>query len=219
MQKIQIMIVDDHPMMRQALGATLEVEPDMEIAGEAVNGEAALATIDVIQPDVILMDLLMPKMNGLQAIAQIRQRYPQIRILVVSSESEGEKVLKAVQLGALGYLTKAAERAEIVRAVRTVYAGVPYLPPEIAGKLANTVQAEALSSPPDAQPFEALSKRQREVLALVGQGYSNASIGETLHIAEDTVRVHLHHIMNKMGFTARRELVVYAARQQKEKPG
>ena len=170
MKIIKIVIVDDHPMMRQALKAALEAETDMEIVGEAANGEAALTMLDVIQPDVVLMDLLMPKMDGLQAIAQIRQKYPQIRTLVLSSDSEAEKVLKAVQLGALGYLTKAAQRDEIVRAVRMLAAGDSYLPPEIAGKLIHSVRAEADSALSAAQLFESLSKRQQEVLSFLEIG-------------------------------------------------
>ena len=214
MEKIKIVIVDDHPMMRMAVRFAIEAESDMDVCGEAVNGERALALIETIQPDVVVMDLLMPKMDGLQAIEHIRPKYPHVHILVLSGEGTQEKVLKAVQLGAQGYLTKEAERQEIVHAIRTVANGTPYLPTEITAKLINGVQANANNAP--VRALENLSSREQEILDLMGQGFSNARIGAKLAISDATVRVHLRNILNKLGLEDREQAATFSARRQKE---
>ncbi len=214
MEKIKIVIVDDHPMMRMAVRFAIEAENDMYVCGEAVNGERALALIETIQPDVVVMDLLMPKMDGLQAIERIRTKHPLVRVLVLSGEGTQEKVLKAVQLGAQGYLTKEADRLEIVHAIRMVASGTPYLPTEITVKLINGVQANANDAP--ARAFDSLSSREQEILDLMGQGFSNARIGDKLAISDATVRVHLRNILNKLGLEDREQAVVFSARRQKE---
>ncbi len=215
MKKIRLLIVDDHPLMRRALQAAIETEPDMEVIGIAVNGVQAQAIISELQPDVVLMDLLMPGGNGLDAIASIHAEHPMVNILVVTSLEEQDKIVQAIRAGAQGYLTKAADTEELLDAIRSVDIGQSYLPPHIAAKLMNSVRAQPVEAAQGKKPIEELTRRELEVFGFLGQGLSNAKIGNALHISPSTVNVHIHNIMNKLGFDKRRELVVYAAQKQK----
>jgi len=214
MKSIQVLIVDDHPMMRRALTNAIEAEPDMEVIGTAVNGVQAQEMVRDLQPDVILMDLLMPGGNGLDAIAAICTEQPTVNILVVTSLEEQEKILQAVKIGAKGYLTKAADAEELLDAIRLVNQGQSYLPPHIVAKLMTSVRDMSKEAQGDPDPVDILTQRELEVFGLLGQGLSNAEIGEALHVSSGTINVHIHNIMNKLGFDKRRELVTYAAQQR-----
>jgi NarL family two-component system response regulator LiaR len=215
MGKIRIFIVDDHPLMRQALEMAILTQDDMEIAGQAANGLLALRMLPQIQPDVVLIDLLMPKMDGLEAIPHILAAHPQARIVVVTGVEEEDQILQAVQAGVAGYLTKSAERDEIVAAIRAVVAGNSYFPSHITAKLLHTVRQGAIQ-PEKPEPTEPLTPREADVLALLGEGLSNQQIAEALHLAPSTVRFHMHRLMGKLGFENRSEAVAYAVKRRME---
>lgn len=216
MDQMKILIVDDHPMMREALQTALAEEPDMQVIGEASNGIDAIRLAAELTPDVIIMDLLMPGMGGLDAIAAIYSANPQAKLLVSTSLEEEEKILAAIQAGALGYFPKTASRAYLLEAIRKVADGVPYLPAEIAQKLFKGIrEMKVPSDKPVAE--EPLTARQTEILALLGEGRSDQEIGKALHLEESTVRSHIHRILQRLGLESRTQAVVYANRKMSDK--
>lgn len=216
MNPIRVFIVDDHPLMRNALEMAIEAAFDMQIAGEAANGKEALHLIPQVETDIVLMDLMMPEMNGLEATQALTRLLPEIRILILSSVDNEAEILQAVQLGAMGFITKNTQRDELLQAIRTVNAGEAYMPPKIAAKLMNTVRVSHAGTIPPRGFGETLTGRQIDVLALIGQGFTNQQIASKLNIADATVRVHISNMMDTLRFESRRELVVYAARQRME---
>jgi NarL family two-component system response regulator LiaR len=209
MNKTRILIADDHPLMREALRAAVEDEPDLEVVGEAADGKEVVALARELDPDVILMDLLMPGMDGLEATVAILARQPEIKILTLTSLSTEDKVVAAVQAGALGYITKEAPRVELLQAIRRLAAGDPVLPPEIALKLFSGIR-RTKTVPAEDELAGLLTPRQEEVLALLGEGRSDEEIAETLHISQATVRTHIHHILDRLGLENRTQAVAYA---------
>ncbi|CAG0946528.1 partial Response regulator protein VraR, partial [Anaerolineae bacterium] len=168
---IRVLIVDDHPLMRQAIRTAIIVEPDLQIAGEASNGQEAIERARALQPDVTIMDLLMPGKDGLQAITEIRAENPDARIIVLTSLSEEEPVVAAINAGAQGYLLKDVQRDDLLRAIREVAQGNTFLPPAIARKLIDGIQQSKAKT--QTTPVEPLTERERAVLKLIGQGASN----------------------------------------------
>lgn len=210
------MITDDHPMMREALRTALEDEPSLMVCCEASNGVDALAQIEKHHPDVILMDLLMPEMNGLETIQHIMEKNPQARIMVVTSLEEEEKVIAAIQAGALGYFPKTAPRSYLLEGIRRVADGVPYLPSGITQKLFNGLRK--LQQPIAAGRLatdEPLTSRQEEILSLLGDGKSDAEIGKVLHLSEATVRSHIHHILQRLNLETRAQAMAYTNKRKK----
>lgn len=205
MEPIRILIVDDHTIARQGLRAVMRVLPDMELVGEARNGIEAIAAVNEVQPDVVLMDLVMPEMDGVQAIAAIKQANPRLPIIALTTFSEAELVIGAVQAGADGYLLKDVEVQELAQAIRTVRSGQPYLHTEATRHL---LQA---TSRPEATP-ERLTNREQEVLALLARGYTNRQIADTLKITEKTVSVHVSNVLSKLDLSSRTQAALYAAR-------
>lgn len=214
MANINLLIVDDHPMMREALLAALEDEPDFHVLAEAADGQEALASAAQHHPDVILMDLLLPRMGGLETISRLQERHPEIKVMVISSLEDESHILTAVQSGALGYFPKSASRDTLLGAIRQVAGGVPYLPPDIAQKLFKGLR-ETKPRPPVEQPPDALTRRQTEILSLLGEGRSDAEIAACLHISEVTVRTHVHHILQRLNLESRAQAIVYTDRQKK----
>ena len=212
MNKIKILIADDHPMMREALKAALEDEADLRVIGEANNGMEAVELAAKLKPDVVLMDMLMPGMNGLEAIAKLQETHPQIRIMVVSSLEDEEKILAAVQAGALGYFPKTAPRKYLLEGIRRVADGVPYLPAGIAVKLFKGIREMKQPLSGRSAADEPLTVRQEELLALIGEGRSDREIGEILHLSESTVRAHVHQIRQRLGLESRAQVIAYANR-------
>lgn len=210
MDKIRLLIADDHPMMREALLTALTEETDMEVVGQASNGIEATKLARECQPDVILMDLLMPGIDGLQAIGRILETSPEAKILVVTSLEEEDKVLAAIQAGALGYFPKTAPRMYLLEAIRKVADGIPYLPAGIAQKLFKGIRAIKSPSSGRSAIDEPLTTRQGEILALLGEGRSDQEIAKTLHLEEATVRSHIHHIIQRLGVETRAQVVAYA---------
>lgn len=202
-------------MMREAVITALEDEADLQVVGEANTGAEAVKMADELEPDVILMDLIMPVMNGLEAVEKLQESHPQIRVMIVSSLEDKEKILAAVQAGALGYFPKTAPRQYLLKGIRKVADGVPYLPAGIAAKLFKGIQEMNKPLSGRSAVDEPLTMRQGEILALIGEGRSDREIGETLHLSEATVRSHLHHIQQRLGLESRAQVVAYANRGRK----
>jgi DNA-binding NarL/FixJ family response regulator len=215
MDKIRLLITDDHPMMREALITALADETDMEVVGEASNGTEAVKLADECRPDVILMDLLMPGMNGLDAIGRILETNSQAKILVVTSLEDEDKILAAIQAGALGYFPKTAPRLYLLEAIRKVADGIPYLPSGIALKLFKGLRRMKALAPRSDAMDEPLTSRQEEILALIGEGRSDTEIARTLHLEEATVRSHVHRIIQRLGVENRSQAVAYANGRRK----
>ena len=206
---IRILIADDHAIVREGQRALIETEPGMQLVGEAENGVEAVHMARTLQPDVILIDLRMPRMGGLQAIGEIRAQNADARILVLTSFSEDETVYAAIKAGALGYLLKDASPQEILRAIREVYRGEPSMPPLIAHKLMSELQRTS-DLPLTKDP---LTGRELEILKVVAQGLPNQEIAERLVISERTVRTHVSNILAKLHLANRTQAALYALRE------
>lgn len=200
---ITIMLVDDHPVVREGLRGMLEAEPDLSVIGEAGSGDEAVALSRVKQPDVILMDLRMPGLDGVGATRKILADRPGQRVVVLTTFETDADILRAVEAGASGYLLKDASRTELAGAIRAAARGETVLAPSVAGKLVNQVR-NPTSSP--------LSAREIEVLRLVAQGSTNADIGRALHISEATVKTHLLRTFGKLDVSDRTAAVTTAMR-------
>jgi DNA-binding NarL/FixJ family response regulator len=204
---IRILIADDHPVVRDGLAAILSTQPDFEIAGQAAGGAEAVAQAARLRPDVILLDLEMPEMDGVEALRQMRQADPEARAIVFTAFDTDERILGAVRAGAKGYLLKGAPREEIFNAVRVVYAGGSLLQPVVATRLLQQV------SHPRPKAAEALTPREMAVLHLMARGMPNKEIAAELVITERTVKYHVSSIMGKLGAGNRTEAVTLAARR------
>jgi two-component system, NarL family, response regulator DevR len=208
MAKIRLMIVDDHEVVRLGMRAAFELEADISVVGEASNGAEALAKVSVLDPQVILMDVRMPKMNGIEACREIKSAHPTVSILMITSFTDDEAVLASIMAGASGYLLKNVSRAELLKAIRKIAAGESLLSPT-ATQQAKTRMATLISGTAQI-PGEELTEREREVLALVAKGYTNKQIAEALYVTEKTARNHVSHILDKLGLARRSEAAVYA---------
>lgn len=208
-QAIRILIVDDHSIVRKGLRMLIVGEPDMEVLGEASNGLEAVDMTRRLHPDVVLMDLLMPYMDGIQAIQEIKRANSTVRILVLSSYSDDDKVVLAIKAGAAGYLLKDALTEELLFGIREAYHGRPALHPLVAKKLMNelTTRSSALDT------LNALTGREIEVLKLVARGYCNAEIAGNLFISERTVNTHISNILDKLHLQNRTQAALYALRE------
>ncbi len=211
MDCINILIVDDHPMMREALMTAIEDEPGLKVIGMAANGNEALQMVEKIAPEIVLVDLLMPEMNGLELIAALQSRYPEVKSMVVSSLEDEEKILQAIQAGALGYFPKTASRQYLLEAIRKVAAGIPYMPAEVSAKLFKSLR-EMKSSPGSDEIANKLTSRQQEILALLGEGRSDQEIAKLLHLTNATVRSHIFHIIQRLDLENRSQAIAYANR-------
>ena len=201
------MIVDDHPMVREGLKTFLETQEDMLVAGEAGDGESALEGVERARPDVVLMDLVLPGMDGIAAIRRIREKHPQMRIIALTSFSDDDKVFPAFQAGACGYLLKDVTPAELADTIRAAHRGEKRLHPRITEKLMDSVSAGGRRPAPDE-----LSPREREVLVCLGKGMSNQEIGKALFISGKTVKTHVSNILAKLDLSDRTQAALYAVR-------
>ena len=202
---IRVLLVDDHSVVRRGLRGFLELLKDFEVVGEAENGREGVAAADRLAPDVVLMDLLMPEMGGLEAIAAIKQEHPEIEIVAVTSFIEEEKVTSALEAGASGYLLKDAEAEEVAQAIRAAYNGEVHLDPAVSRLLAQRLRARKNS-----EPVEPLTTREKEVLSQLATGASNKEIAYELGITERTARTHVSNILGKLALASRTQAALYA---------
>lgn len=203
---IRVMLVDDHTVVRRGLRGFLELLPDMEVVGEAENGAQAVAAAARLRPDVVLMDLLMPEMDGLTAIGRIKAQQPEVEIVAVTSFIEEEKVTAALEAGASGYLLKDAEADEVANAIRAAYAGEVHLDPAVARMLAQRIRNRRAAD----EPIDELTAREKEVLAQLASGASNKEIAYALSITERTARTHVSNILSKLGLASRTQAALWA---------
>jgi DNA-binding NarL/FixJ family response regulator len=208
---IRVFLVDDHTVVRRGMRAFFEMLDDIEVVGEAADGRAALDELAVRAarqdlPDVVLMDLLMPRLDGTAATAAIKQRYPIVEVVALTSFSEAERVHVALEAGAAGYLLKDAEADEVGAAVRAAYRGEVHLDPVVARKLTRSLIAPQHTA-------MALTPREREILVLVAQGRSNRDIADDLVISERTARTHVSNVLTKLGLASRTQAALWAVRE------
>jgi len=208
-QAIRVLIVDDHTIVRKGIRALLTEIAGIEVVGEAADGQEAVVQASSLRPDVILMDLAMPQMDGIEATRQIKTSQPESRILVMTSFATDDKVLPAIKAGALGYLLKESAPEDLVQAIHQIHRGEPSLHPTIARKILQEI-TDPSDRPPTPDP---LTKREAEVLLLVAQGLSNQDIARKLHISDPTVRSHVSNIMSKLHLATRIQAALYALRE------
>ena len=205
--RITVLIVDDHAIVRQGLRTYLELYPDIEVVGEAADGDEAIARARELLPDIVLMDLVMPRRDGVEATRAITAMSPSTRVIVLTSFSEDEKIFASIKAGAQGYLMKDVDPRDLVRAIRTVHRGEAQLDPEIARKL-----MQEFTNPQPSPPRHDLTDRELEVLGLIAQGKSNKEISEELVLSEKTVKTHVSNILQKLHLSDRTQAAVYALR-------
>src|SRR5947208_16563044 len=201
MTKIRIMIVDDHEVVRLGMRAAFEAEPDMTVVGEASNGAEALAKIPVLDPQLILMDVRMEKLNGIEACREIKSRNPDVHILMITSYTDEDAMISSILAGASGYLLKHVSRADLLRFIRQVASGHSLIDSRTAQQA-----MERMTQIPGSE----LTEREREVLTLVARGYTNKQIADTLFVSEKTARNHVSHILDKLGLSRRSEAAAFA---------
>lgn len=208
---LRVLIVDDQRLMRDGLRTLLELEDDLEAVGEAENGVEALATYAELQPDVVLMDIRMPEMNGVEATRRICQQWPQAHILILTTFGDDNYVFEGLRAGAMGYLLKDVSGDELAAAIRTVAKGNALIDSSVARNVLAQLATHSATTPADNAPLaEPLSEREQEILRLVAQGYSNPQIAQELHLAEGTVKNYVTIILQKTGSRDRTQAAVRA---------
>jgi DNA-binding NarL/FixJ family response regulator len=223
--KVRVLAADDQRVVREGLAMLLDLLPDVEVVGTASNGEEALALADELRPDVILMDLRMPKVDGVEATRRLRASHPEIKVVVLTTYADDRSVIDALRAGALGYLTKDAGADEIRQALQRVASGQASLDPAVQMHLIEAITTTAAtttgatSAPPATQLPDGLTPREAEVLALIGAGLSNAEIAAQLFVSEATVKSHVNHMLPKIGARDRAQAVGYAYRHGLVPPG
>jgi NarL family two-component system response regulator LiaR len=208
-EMIRIFIADDHAVVREGLRVMLATQPDFELVGEANDGLQAVSKVRVLKPDVILLDMVMPHMDGLEAIVEIRKDWPDAKIIVLTTFSDDEKVFSAIRNGALGYLLKESSPQELLQAIHSVARGEGFLSPSIASKVMREINQQP-KLPPTKEP---LTEREVEILQLVAKGLSNDEIAGKLVVSEKTVRTHVSHILAKLQLANRTLAALYALKE------
>jgi DNA-binding NarL/FixJ family response regulator len=207
-----VLVVDDHEVVREGLRTFLELQDGIDVVGEAADGEAALVAAEELRPDVILMDLVMPRLDGLGAMRALRQSVPDARVIVLTSFLDEDKLMPALRAGAAGYLLKNTAPQELARAVRAAHAGEALLDPLVGAKLVGALAR-------DIEPLDRLTPREREVLVLIGRGFPNKLIARELGLSEKTVKTHVGHVLAKLAVSDRTQAAVVAVRAGLVEPG
>ncbi len=211
MGKIRVLIADDHVLVREGLRTLIEAQPDIEVVAEATNGEEAVRLAEEAIPDIILMDITMPGTNGLEATRRIKRDQPEIKILVLTMHESDEYFFKILEAGASGYFIKGGSSNELISAIRTVCRGEAFIYPTMANKLLSDYM-KRVQTGQDEERYDGLTKRQREILKLIAEGHTNQEIADLLVLSVATVQTHRAHIMSKLEFRSRTELIKYAIR-------
>ncbi len=209
MESIRIVIADDHPIVREGLAMVLNQEQDLAVVGQAENGLQAVAKVEELSPDVVLMDLQMPEMDGVEAIHKIKASFPDIGIIILTTFDTDEHIFNGIEAGARGYLLKDSPPADVLSAIRAVHRGESLIEPRVASRLLERFSQLSRSSVPE----EVLSPRETEVLHLIAKGTGNRRIADELFIGESTVKTHIIHIFNKLGVKGRAEAVAEGAKR------
>jgi two-component system response regulator NreC len=212
MQKIRVLVVDDHTIVRDGICALLALAGDMQVVGEATNGNEALKMVKELHPDVVLMDIAMPIMGGLEATRRINKEFPGTKILVLTQYDEKEYVFPIIESGASGFISKAGASSELVAGIRSVYRGDSYLTPSVAKLLVENYQ-QSVGERARQDPYDQLTERERDILKLLAEGYNTAEIAAMLIITPKTVEGHKTNLMAKLGIHNRIDLVKYALRK------
>jgi two-component system, NarL family, response regulator LiaR len=207
MPDIRVLIADDHAVVREGLRAFLELQEGIEVVGEAADGQEAVEGAASLHPDVVVLDLVMPRLDGVAALRILRERVPEARVLVLTSFLDDDKLLPALRAGAAGYLLKNARPRELARAIRLAHSGETLIDPVVAARLVETLSADG-----GEEPLDRLTPREREVLILIGRGFPNKLIARELELAEKTVKTHVSHVLAKLGVTDRTQAAVLAVR-------
>ena len=200
---IRVLIADDHAVLREGLRSFLELQDGIEIVGDAADGAEAVELAEKLRPAVVLMDLVMPKLDGVEAMRELRERVPETRVIILTSYIDDDRLLPAIRAGAAGYLLKNAEPQELARAIRAADAGEALIDPSVAARL-----VERLAEDDSRDDYESLTAREREVLELIGRGFSNKRIALELDIAEKTVKTHVSNLLGKLGVADRTQAAV-----------
>jgi DNA-binding NarL/FixJ family response regulator len=210
---VRVLIVDDQTVVREGLAAILSTDPEIDVVGLASDGQQALDLVSQAQPDVVLMDLKMPVLNGVQATQRLRRTHPQVPVLVLTTYAADEWVFDALLAGAAGYLLKDIRRDDLLAAIKGTAEGGSYLAPAIAGKVMQQAVAGSPPSPPAEPESEALTERELQIMRLVAKGYRNPEIAQRLHLARGTVRNYVSVILQKLGVSDRTQAAVEALRR------
>lgn len=210
MDKINILLAEDHTIVRKGLRSLLDKENDICVVGEAQDGRNALKKAEALQPDIVLMDIAMPGLNGLEATRQLKKRFPKMKVIILTAHANEEYVLQTLRAGASGYLVKKAAPADLILAIRAVYRGESFLSPSISRSIIDEYLRQTEKTPEINGIYAKLTGREREVLQLIVEGHKNRKIAELLHISVKTVETHKASIMNKLNVSGTAELVRYA---------
>jgi DNA-binding NarL/FixJ family response regulator len=209
MEKKRIVIAEDHTILREGLRALLSSDPDFEVVGEAQDGRAAIQCVESLMPDLVLMDLSLPRMNGMDAIKEIKRRCPEIKVLVLTVHRTEEYILATLRAGADGYVLKDATHTELVMGIRSVLTGKPYLSPGVSDKVIEGY-LDGRKTVKTGTPWDALTQREREILKLIGEGYKNRDIADYLYISVKTVEKHRANLMKKLDLHSSSALTAFA---------
>jgi len=211
--RIRVLIVDDHAMVRRGMRDFLDLHDDLEVVGEAFDGDGALVAAEALRPDVVVMDLLMPGLDGIAATAELKVRHPAIEVVAITSFIEEDRITAAIEAGASGFLLKDAEADDLAAAIRSAHAGEVYLDPAVAGIVARRMRAGAsqrASGQGGTAAVDRLTGRERDVMACLARGLSNQAIATELGMAERTARTHVSNILAKLGLTSRTQAALFA---------
>jgi two-component system response regulator NreC len=212
MDKIKILLADDHRMLREGIKSLLERVPDFQIVGEADNGETAVSDVGILMPDVVLMDITMPRLNGLQATKQIKENYPNVKVLILTMHETDQYLAEMLSSGASGYIVKSADIAELISAIKEVHQGDVHLYPSMARMLVKDY-LHKVTAGAEQDSYNGLTAREKEVLRCIAEGKQNKEISQLLGIGLRTVQAHRTNLMDKIGAHDRTELVKYAIRK------